>query len=148
MTDGAEIGITMQSDTGVFTNSTDTSYNDASKFFSDNSSYNIRKNASGQLELRSGYTVTWKNWNGTVLERDENVLTYTTPTYDSTTPKRASDSTNKLYISTLPNKLPTNSVVTVTATPAAGYEFVSMDVTDAQGNIVTLTNDTSSPTKY
>ena len=48
--DDAYIGITM-SDPGVFTNSADPSYNDPTKFFSDNSSYTVGKNADGQLYL-------------------------------------------------------------------------------------------------
>ena len=56
LTDGAEIGITMQNNsgndyTGAFTASDDTSLNDASKFFSDNSSYAVHKNDAGQLYL-------------------------------------------------------------------------------------------------
>ena len=47
--DDASIGITKNP--GVFTNSTDTSFNDASKFFSDNSSYAVHKNDAGQLYL-------------------------------------------------------------------------------------------------
>lgn len=46
----ANISITMQSP-GVFTNSSNTSYNDESKFVSDNESYMSFKNADGQLEL-------------------------------------------------------------------------------------------------
>ena len=38
------------------------------------------------------YTITWKNYNGTVLETDRNVPEGTTPTYDGNTPTRASDS--------------------------------------------------------
>lgn len=48
---GAEIGITMQSNTGVFTASENTSNNDASKFFSDKTKYSLKKNNSGQLEI-------------------------------------------------------------------------------------------------
>ena len=48
----AYIGVTISGDTkGVFTNSTDTSLNDASKFFSDDSNYGVMKNDDGQLML-------------------------------------------------------------------------------------------------
>ena len=35
------------------------------------------------------YTVTWKNWDGTVLETDTGVFEGTTPTYDGETPTKA-----------------------------------------------------------
>lgn len=41
---------------------------------------------------KSGATVTWTNWDGTVLEVDENVAIGETPTYDGTEPARAADS--------------------------------------------------------
>ena len=50
LSNSTPIGVTMQTP-GVFTNSTDTSYTDASKFTSDNASYAVSKNADGQLEL-------------------------------------------------------------------------------------------------
>ncbi len=40
------------------------------------------------------YTVTWKNWNGDVLETDDNVAAGTTPTYDGEVPTKAEDETN------------------------------------------------------
>ncbi len=49
--DNASIGVTMTGDKGVFTSSANTSYNDASKFFSDDTNYGIVKNSNGQLEL-------------------------------------------------------------------------------------------------
>ena len=42
-------------------------------------------------ETLNTYTVTWKNWNGDVLETDENVPYGTTPTYDGETPERTAD---------------------------------------------------------
>ena len=36
----------------------------------------------------SSYTVTWKDWNGSVLETDENVAEGTTPTYDGAIPTK------------------------------------------------------------
>lgn len=38
------------------------------------------------------FTVTWKNWNGTVLETDAAVAVGTTPTYNGSTPTKASTS--------------------------------------------------------
>lgn len=53
---------------------------------------------------------------------------------------------HKLYSSTLPNKLPTNSEVTVTATPSAGYEFVKMEVLDADNHRLAYTEAPANPT--
>ncbi|MCR5607934.1 MAG: hypothetical protein K6G26_02595 [Lachnospiraceae bacterium] len=64
LSDEANIGITMQTP-AVFTNTTETSYNDPSKFFSDNEGYDIIKNTDNQLELAKGCTVTYKVLNGT-----------------------------------------------------------------------------------
>ena len=44
-----------------------------------------------------GYTVTWKNHDGTTLETDEGVAQGTTPTYDGATPTKP-DTTEKSYI--------------------------------------------------
>ncbi|MBQ7962397.1 MAG: InlB B-repeat-containing protein [Clostridia bacterium] len=40
---------------------------------------------------RSGFTVTWKNHDGTVLETDEGVAAGTTPTYNGATPVKTGD---------------------------------------------------------
>ena len=40
----------------------------------------------------NSYTITWKNWDGSVLETDTNVKEGTTPTYDGVTPTRPGDS--------------------------------------------------------
>ena len=40
------------------------------------------------------YTVTWNNWDGSVLETDTDVVEDTVPTYDSATPTKAEDETN------------------------------------------------------
>ena len=39
------------------------------------------------------YTITWKNYNGTVLETDRNVKENTLPTYDGATPTKPDDTT-------------------------------------------------------
>ena len=62
--DNASIGVSM-THKGVFTKSTDTSLNDASKFFSDDSGYAVGKNDDGQLFLDSPKTVTYSTEHGT-----------------------------------------------------------------------------------
>ena len=42
-------------------------------------------------------TVKWKDYDGTVLETDENAVQGVIPTYDGETPSRASDNTNAYY---------------------------------------------------
>ena len=46
------------------------------------------------LYLKSVYDVTWKNDDGTELEKDENVVVGTTPTYDGEAPEKAEDENN------------------------------------------------------
>ena len=42
-------------------------------------------------QMLNTYTVTWKNWDGAVLETDENVEYGTTPEYNGETPTKAAD---------------------------------------------------------
>ena len=42
-------------------------------------------------QVTNSYTITWKNWNGDVLETDSDVPYGTTPTYDGATPTRPAD---------------------------------------------------------
>ena len=66
LTDGAEIGITMQT-VGVFTSSENTGFNDPSKFTSDDNYREVIKNDDGQLELKQIFKVTIGDYkNGTV----------------------------------------------------------------------------------
>ena len=41
--------------------------------------------------VKKSFTITWQNWDGTVLEVDENVPKGTTPQFDGETPTKASD---------------------------------------------------------
>ena len=84
--ENACIGIT--GNPGVFTNSSDTSFNDPTKFFSDNSSYTVGKNAAGQLLLGVPRTVTWKMDDGSVIDTttvaNGGVPTHADPTKEAT----------------------------------------------------------------
>ena len=89
LTDGAEIGITMQDNigrdyTGAFTASSDISFNDQTKFFSDKSDYIVGKNADGQLILGVPRTITWKDDQGNTIDTttvaDGGVPTHDDPT--------------------------------------------------------------------
>ena len=84
LTSTTPIGVTMKTP-GAFTDTADTSLNDAGKFASDNTSYAVAKNADGQLALVRAYTVTWKNDDGTVIDTTE-VEEGTVPTFTGTCP--------------------------------------------------------------
>ncbi|SDA33300.1 Listeria/Bacterioides repeat-containing protein, partial [Ruminococcus sp. YE71] len=58
MDDSAKVFLSMQTP-GVFTDSTNTNYNDASKFTSDNTNYTVRKNADGQLYIGLPHEHSW-----------------------------------------------------------------------------------------
>ncbi len=45
----------------------------------------------GGFDPNATFKVTWKNWDGTTLENDEDVKSGVTPTYDGTTPEKPED---------------------------------------------------------
>ena len=68
------------------------------------------------------FTVTWKNWDGSVLETDRNVAYGSMPSYDGTTPQRSSADGN---IYTFSNWSPALAKVTADVIYTAEYEAVS-----------------------
>lgn len=71
------------------------------------------------------YTVTWKNWDGSVLETDANVAYGSTPTYDGVTPTRANANG---FSYTFSGWSPSLSVVRNDATYTATYSQIKIGV--------------------
>ena len=87
------------------------------------------------------YTVTWKNWDGTVLETDTNVPSGTTPTYNSAAPTRPADNAST-YSWT--GWTPAVSAISGNTTYTATYSStpVPYTITWVDGNGKTLATET------
>ena len=67
--------------------------------------------------LATTYTVTWKNYDGTVLETDSNVSSGAMPEYNSAAPTRATDATYAYYFKGWDKEIsPVSGDITYTAT--------------------------------
>ena len=73
---------------------------------------------------KNTYTITWKNYDGSILEVDEKVEEGTMPVYDGEQPSRANDDTN-MYIFT--GWTPSVSVATKDETYTATYTSITID---------------------
>jgi uncharacterized repeat protein (TIGR02543 family) len=84
------------------------------------------------------YTVTWKNWDGTVLETDENVEYGTTPEYNGETPTKTGDAQ---YSYTFKGWSPETDTVTGDITYTAVFEQTvnQYTITWKNGDIVLKT---------
>ncbi len=70
------------------------------------------------LEITKKYTITWKNYDGTILEIDSDVAYGTTPSYDGATPTKAGDTQ---YSYTFDGWSPTLTKVTSNQTYTAKF---------------------------
>ena len=114
---------------------------------SDNENYDVRYDSNKLfLVVPATYTVTWKNGDD-VLETDENVAEGATPTYDGTTPTKASD---KYYDYTFsgwtPAVAPVTEDVTYTAQFTATAKTFKVSVKKLTGGTYTIENLTGETT--
>ncbi len=72
--------------------------------------------------IQTGYTITWLNEDGSVLEKDENVAEGTIPTYDGATPTKTTATTQGNYVFT--GWTPDIVAVTADATYTATFQPV------------------------
>ena len=76
----------------------------------------------GGFDTNATFTVTWKNWDGTTLETDEDVKSGVTPTYDGNTPEKPEDDD---YVYEFSGWSPALSGVSKDATYTATYTAVA-----------------------
>ena len=99
-------------------------------------SYYIHKTADLTLYAQWGYTVTWKNEDGTTL-KTEVLAEGTTPTYDGATPTKAADGDHMYVFSGwTPELAPVTEDVTYTATFASSANLV--EITDHETELADL----------
>lgn len=79
-----------------------------------------------QTRTLNSYTITWKNYDGTVLETDYNVSYGSTPSYNSSTPTKPSDNT---YTYSFSSWSPSVATVTGNATYTAQFSSTYIDYT-------------------
>ena len=91
------------------------------------------------------YTVTWKNWDGTVLETDENVPFGTMPSYDGEAPVRPADAGNTYTFSGwVPEVEAVSADVTYTAVFSGAAKTFNVTVT-IEGNGTASASPASGP---
>ena len=88
------------------------------------------------------YTVTWENYDGTVLEIDENVSYGTTPTYDGEEPLKASDDRyNYTFAGWTPELEPVTEDITYTATFSSEEITYTITWKNYNGTILEVDNN-------
>ena len=91
---GAQIGVFNNSQSAAFTSgfgANNPGADPSAYFFSNRSTDLMLLDGSQEVLMRSYFTIVWKNWDGTVLETDEDIEEGTTPTYDGEMPTRTAE---------------------------------------------------------
>ncbi|MBO4562707.1 MAG: InlB B-repeat-containing protein [Clostridia bacterium] len=84
-----------------------------------------------------GYTVTWLNWDGTQLEKDENVPAGADPSYDGPTPERQGDAQySYTFTGWSPEITPVTGDVTYTAVFEGTLNTFTVTFVDWQGGVI------------
>ena len=96
-------------------------------------------------QVQRTYTVTWKNYDGTVLETDNNVLYGATPSYDGATPTKPSTAQYNYYFS---GWSPSLATVTANATYTAQYDSTVRTYTVTWKNYDGTTLETDNGVSY
>ncbi|MFA7076470.1 MAG: InlB B-repeat-containing protein [Candidatus Izemoplasmatales bacterium] len=104
----------------------------------------------------NGYQIVWKNYDGTVLETDENVREGTLPTYNGATPTKSGDAQYSYsFASWTPtvSQATSNQVYTATFTTSINQYIISFDVNNGSpvapitANYGTQINEPTAPTR-
>lgn len=103
-----------------------TSSSSSSSDYTSNTSESSSSGTSSSAPTIKRYTITWKNYDGTVLEIDKNVKEGTMPSYDGKTPTRADDGE---YTYTFSGWNPTVSLAKSDQTYVATYSYTKIKVT-------------------
>ena len=104
-----------------------------------------------ETESVNNYTVTWKNYNGEVLELDENVPEGTMPEYNGATPTRPDTATQTYTFNKwLPEPAPITKDTTYTAsfTRSTNKSKIKTYIHDAKGNLASAVEEKDSTGNY
>ena len=94
---------------------------------------------SGNDSKEDAYTVTWKNYDGTVLKVDENVKKGVTPNYSGTTPTKPSTEANEyVFDKWSPTPAKINGDVTYTASFTEHVRKYKVNINNQTGETVTV----------
>ena len=145
LTDGAEMGVSLGIGTGVFTTgySANNTADPNAYFFSDNGSYAVGFTGS-EAQLTSPYTITWQNYDGTVLA-SQTLGIGSAPSYNGAVPAKADDAEHSYIFAgwnNAPAAVTSDATYTATFTALTKVDAVSATLLTS-GNIEYYTGSDS-----